>query len=112
MPLKIKEIKNQGKFVYIVFDSDGSDNECAIGFVPALTGHFWIPGKSNEYKMKEEELTITDLELITESLNETIRSFKNYEHYPSYEFKCERIAEAKAVKSKVTAMKKRIKAGQ
>ena len=59
--------------------------------------------------MEEEELTTTDLELIAESLNYTIRTFENYT-YPSYEFKCAQIAKVKAIRSKVNALKKRIKA--
>ena len=58
----------------------------------------------------EEQLTISDLELIAESLNYTIREFQNYAYYPSYEFKCARIAEAKAIKSKVIAFRKRMQA--
>lgn len=45
LPLKIKEINNQGKFVYIIL----SDN-WALGFTPGMTGHFWVPGISKEYK--------------------------------------------------------------
>ena len=59
--------------------------------------------------MEEEELTISDLAFITESLNYTIMKFENYK-YPSYEMKRESIAEAKAVKSKVVAFRKRMQA--
>lgn len=48
LPLKIKDIKNKGKFVYILLD-----NDWAIGFTPGMTGHFWIPGVSSDYKTAE-----------------------------------------------------------
>ena len=60
--------------------------------------------------MSETKLTIADLELIAESLDYTLRAFRDYADYPSYEFKCARIAEVQAIKSKVTALKRRIKA--
>lgn len=49
LPLKIIDIKNKGKFVYILLSDDW-----AIGFTPGMTGHFWIPGVSSDYKTSEE----------------------------------------------------------
>jgi len=57
-----------------------------------------------------EELTVGELEMIQESLKHTIRAFRDYAYYPSYEFKCKQIAEAQALSRKVTVLKKRIKA--
>ena len=48
LPLKIKEIKNKGKFIYIVL-SDG----WVLGFTPGMTGHFWVPGTSKEFRTAE-----------------------------------------------------------
>jgi DNA-formamidopyrimidine glycosylase len=48
LPLKIKEIKNKGKFVYIVLAKD-----LALGFTPGMTGHFWVPGVSEDFKTYE-----------------------------------------------------------
>ena len=48
LPLQIKEIKNKGKFLYIILE-----NNWALGFTPGMTGHFWIPNVSNEFKTFE-----------------------------------------------------------
>ena len=48
LPLQIKEIKNQGKFVYMNLSDDWS-----IGFTPGMTGHFWIPDVSTQFKTME-----------------------------------------------------------
>jgi formamidopyrimidine-DNA glycosylase len=37
LPLKIKEINNKGKFVYIILS-----NDMVLGFTPGMTGHFWL----------------------------------------------------------------------
>ena len=58
-----------------------------------------------------EELTLSDLELILTSLDYSIRAFESYRDYPSAEMKAARIAEAKAVKRKVAALKARIQGG-
>jgi formamidopyrimidine-DNA glycosylase len=47
LPLQIKEIKNQGKFVYMILSDDWS-----VGFGMGMTGHFWIPGVSTHFKTK------------------------------------------------------------
>lgn len=48
LPLKIKQIKNKGKFVYMIL-SDG----WALGFTPGMTGHFWVPNVSKEFRTTE-----------------------------------------------------------
>jgi formamidopyrimidine-DNA glycosylase len=48
LPLEIQDIKNKGKFVYILLS-----NNWAIGFTLGMTGHFWIPEVSSEYKTFE-----------------------------------------------------------
>lgn len=48
LPLQIKEIKNQGKFVYIILS-----NNWSVGFVMGMTGHFWIPDISTQFKTLE-----------------------------------------------------------
>jgi DNA-formamidopyrimidine glycosylase len=48
LPLNIKEIKNKGKFLYILLS-----NDWAIGFTIGMTGNFWIPNISSEYKTGE-----------------------------------------------------------
>lgn len=50
------------------------------------------------------ELTVSDLELIQVSLRFTLCAFREYTDYPSYEFKQQRIAEAKAVNAKISKM--------
>ena len=50
-----------------------------------------------------KELTLDDLYLIRESLGYTVRAYENYTDYPSYEFKQQQIAEARAVLNKVRA---------
>lgn len=52
------------------------------------------------------ELTSTDFAMILESLQYTKRNFENYAHYPSYQFKRERINEVEAVIEKVCAIQK------
>jgi len=48
LPLKIEEIKNQGKFVYVILSGDW-----ALGFTPGMTGHFWVPGVTKDFKTAE-----------------------------------------------------------
>lgn len=48
LPSKIIEIKNKGKFVYINLLNDWS-----LGFTPGMTGHFWIPDISKNFKTFE-----------------------------------------------------------
>ena len=48
LPLEIIDIKNKGKFVYMILS-----NNWAIGFTPGMTGHLWIPDVTNEYKTLE-----------------------------------------------------------
>lgn len=48
LPLRIKEIKNKGKFVYMILENDWS-----LGFTPGMTGHFWIEDFSKKYKTTE-----------------------------------------------------------
>jgi len=48
LPSKIIEIKNKGKFVYINLSNDWS-----LGFTPGMTGHFWIPDISKNFKTFE-----------------------------------------------------------
>lgn len=48
LPLKIKEIKNKGKFVYVILA-----NDWALGFTPGMTGHFWISDISKDFKTSE-----------------------------------------------------------
>ena len=57
----------------------------------------------------QEELTIGDLEMIQESLRYTIRAFRDYSDYPSYEFKCKQIADAQALSRKITVLKRHMK---
>jgi len=56
--------------------------------------------------MKTDGLTGNDYNLIITSLEYTIDKFKSYRHYPSEEFKKQRIAEAKEALSRVRAMRK------
>ena len=51
-----------------------------------------------------EKFTLPELEMIRESLNYTKRSFQNYEHYPSYEFKQQRLHEVDTVRQKISQM--------
>lgn len=48
LPSKIKEISNKGKFVYMKLA-----NGWSLGFTPGMTGHFWIPEKSKDFKTAE-----------------------------------------------------------
>lgn len=48
LPLTIKEITNKGKFLYIILDKGYS-----LGFTIGMTGHFWIPKVSKEFKTLE-----------------------------------------------------------
>jgi len=58
-----------------------------------------------------EELTIADLSLIQEALNHTIKAISDYRGYPDYAYKRTRLDEVEAVKAKVIALRKSIKAG-
>ena len=52
------------------------------------------------------ELTRDDLYFILESLDFTLQRFQDYDRYPSYEFKQERIAEVQSLQKKIRAMRK------
>ena len=52
------------------------------------------------------ELTVDDLNFILQSLEYTEKAFREYTEYPSYEFKQQRIADVRAVKEKIRAMKR------
>ena len=56
-----------------------------------------------------EPLTADDCRFILRSLEYTKRAFANCTDYPSYQFKCEQIAEVKAVMDKVRAIRDQIK---
>ena len=56
-----------------------------------------------------EKLTQQELEMIREALNYTKRSIQNYEHYPSYEFKQQRLNEVDTVRQKISQMIKETK---
>lgn len=51
--------------------------------------------------MAIEDLTSSEIDLILESLNYTKRAFENYQYYPSYQFKLDRIAEVDRIRSKI-----------
>jgi hypothetical protein len=55
------------------------------------------------------ELTLTELYLIRESLEYTLRNLQNCTDYPSYEFKLARIAEARDILEKVRAQIREVK---
>lgn len=55
------------------------------------------------------ELTIEDLDFILESLKYTRKSFEEYQEYPSYEFKQDRLKTVNDVMEKVRAVKKELK---
>lgn len=48
LPLIIKNITNKGKFLYIILEKGYS-----LGFSLGMTGHFWIPKVSKEFKTLE-----------------------------------------------------------
>ena len=52
----------------------------------------------------ETDLTVDECYELVTSMDYTIQKFQNYTGYPSYEFKQERIAEAKAIRAKVRAI--------
>lgn len=54
------------------------------------------------------KLTKQDLELILESLKYTKLKFEDYEKYPSYEYKQERINEVNEVVGKIEALKREL----
>lgn len=55
--------------------------------------------------MPTSELTREDLDFILESLKYTKRSFEEYQDYPSYDFKRERLATVEDVTAKVRAIR-------
>lgn len=52
------------------------------------------------------ELTSNDFAMILESLQYTKRAFENYKHYPSYEFKRNRIKEVDDLILKIRQIQK------
>jgi len=56
-----------------------------------------------------ENLTIADLTFIQESLKYTRLKFEDYQGYPSYEYKLNRIDEVNKVATKVNAILKELK---
>ncbi len=60
-----------------------------------------------EFHKTEEPIlmiSLEELKLIRESLEYTIKAFEEYTKYPDYEFKQQKISEAKAVKNKISAL--------
>ena len=57
----------------------------------------------------KKELTISDLDLILESLEHTRKKFEEYELYPSSEFKQKRIGDVNDVMEKVRTLRQTLK---
>jgi hypothetical protein len=49
-----------------------------------------------------EELSLSDLDVIKESLNYSRKNIEEYQHHPSYEFKQEQLARINNVAAKVS----------
>lgn len=61
-----------------------------------------------------DTLTIQDLDMLITSMGFTLQAFRDtsfgpHGTYPSYEFKCQRVAEAQAVMDKVRAIRRGLK---
>lgn len=54
----------------------------------------------------ETKLTKSDLAMILESLVYTRKSFENYQDYPSYEFKLQRLEDVNGVIAKIQELLK------
>lgn len=54
----------------------------------------------------ETKLTKSDLSMILESLKYTRKSFENYQDYPSYEFKLQRLEDVNSVITKIQELLK------
>jgi hypothetical protein len=54
-------------------------------------------------------LTVADCNFILESLTYTEKAFREYEQYPSYEFKQWRIETCRDVRNKIQKLKKELK---
>mgnify|MGYP001039080822 CR=1 FL=1 len=54
------------------------------------------------------ELTREDIELLKRSLEYTKKAFREYDSYPSYEFKQMRLREVSDLQTKLSIMKKEI----
>jgi putative component of membrane protein insertase Oxa1/YidC/SpoIIIJ protein YidD len=55
------------------------------------------------------KLSVEDCRFIITSLDYTVRSFQEYKHYPSYEFKLQRVAEAEAIRQKMRDLRDELK---
>ena len=56
-----------------------------------------------------EELTVEEIGLIKESLRYTQQSFENYQLYPSYEYKLQRINEVRELQAKLTKIGRQLR---
>ena len=54
-------------------------------------------------------LTVDDCRLIIESLDWSVRKFEEYEQYPSYDFKLQRVREVKDVRQKLRNLRDELK---
>ncbi|MCP4421064.1 MAG: hypothetical protein GY805_31010 [Chloroflexi bacterium] len=52
-----------------------------------------------------EKLTNQEIDLLLESLKYTREAFESYEHYPSYEFKQQRVKEVDDLRAKLIRLK-------
>lgn len=59
--------------------------------------------------MRERKVNIEDCQFIIKSLDYTIQRFESYSDYPSYEFKLQRIDEAKEVRQKMLYLRDALK---
>ena len=57
-----------------------------------------------------EKLTAEDCRFIITSLDYTVQAFQDYQYYPSYEFKLERIREAEVIRQKIRDLRDGLKA--
>ena len=56
-----------------------------------------------------KELTVEDCYFIIEALDYTVLKFENYTNYPSYEFKQQRVRQAKDVRQKIRDLRDMLK---
>ena len=62
--------------------------------------------------MEKLKLTKSDCELLLQSLGYTKQAFSNYKHYPSYDFKLERMSCVDRLREKIITIKKGIRNGK
>lgn len=56
----------------------------------------------------ETDLTADEIGEVQTAIDYAIRKFENYQDYPSYEFKQQRVAEMKTIRAKVREIKRQL----